>query len=189
MATTSCMDLSTLFKVPFIPNKTQSRALSTRYLSDGLSRPDLVALCCWRTLVLALRALCACRVEALSAASVTNVIYVDPNLPQLIPALLATIISSRDKLHPLSAEDAARLQDAACDDRQVVPAEASTAVVSRESYRLEKVERAHVRDVLFTVKFLAIAQRCIFAVQNKRVDELYLPLFRHWQVSAPAAFN
>ena len=115
--------------------------------------------------------------------------YVDPNLPQLIPALLATIISSRDKLHPLSAEDAARLQDAACDDRQVVPAEASTAVVSRESYRLEKVERAHVRDVLFTVKFLAIAQRCIFAVQNKRVDELYLPLFRHWQVSAPAAFN
>lgn len=68
------------------------------------------------------------------------------------------------------------------DDKLVVPSFAHDAVTNREGYRLERVSKNEVRDILFIRKFLSIGRKCVSAVQEVQMDQLYLPLFRHWQV-------
>ena len=65
----------------------------------------------------------------------------------------------------------------------VRPVDITAAGVNRGAFTLEKVALEEVQDILFISKFHNIILKCIHAIQNHTLDNLYLPLYRHLNVS------
>jgi len=61
--------------------------------------------------------------------------------------------------------------------------QSSPSILCRESYKAELVPTDDIMDILFLKRFFNIASKAISYIQSNELDNVYLPLYRHWHVS------
>jgi hypothetical protein len=59
----------------------------------------------------------------------------------------------------------------------------SASVVCQESYKMEVVQSEEIVDILFAKRFFNIASMAIACIQKNEIDQVYLPLYKHWHIS------